>query len=99
MNLTIILNAILSVCGGISIIGGAAAIIWKWLKPAVHIKDRVAVLERKADNDYKDIKDIKKMQSAMCRALVDIMDHQIYGNHTEKMEQDKKELLELITEN
>lgn len=93
------LIGILAVCGGISTIGGAAAVIWKLVLPAVKMKKRVEVLEQKADNDYEDIQDIKTMQSAMCRALVDIMDHQIYGNHTEKMEQTKKDLIKLITEN
>ncbi len=92
------INTILAICGGISVLGGAAAILWKWVRPVVRMKDRVERLERKAENDYRDIQDIKKMQSATCQALVDIMDHQIYGNHSEKMEQTKKDLIKLITE-
>lgn len=99
MEVAEVINTFLSICGGISITGGAVVMIWKLVNPAVNLKKRVETLEQKADNDYKDIQDIKKMQSAVCQALVDIMDHQIYGNHTAKMEQTKKDLIKLITEN
>ena len=92
------INTLLSICGGISIIGGAAAVIWKWLRPAIKMKDRVEQLEKNVEKDYKNIEEIKKMQASMSRILIDIMDHQIYGNHTEKMEQDRQELLKLISE-
>ncbi len=98
MDITSAINTLLAICGGISIIGGAAAVIWKWLRPAVKMKDRVDQLERNVEKDYRNIEEIKKMQASMSRILIDIMDHQIYGNHTEKMEQDKRELLSLISE-
>ena len=62
------------------------------------MKDRVEKLEQNVEKDYRNIEEIKKMQASMSRILIDIMDHQIYGNHTEKMEQDKRELLNLISE-
>ena len=98
MDITSAINTLLAICGGISIIGGAAAVIWKFLLPAVHMKDRVEKLEQNVEKDYRNIEEIKKMQASMSRILIDIMDHQIYGNHTEKMEQDKRELLSLISE-
>lgn len=62
-----IINTILSVCGGISIIGGAVAIVWKIILPAVKLKGRVEQLERKADNDFEAIEEVKSMQAGMCR--------------------------------
>lgn len=63
---------------------------------ARHDKD-ITELKTNAEKDYNDIKDIKKLQSVMGMALVRIMDHQIYGNHTSDMEKTKNELLELLT--
>lgn len=92
-------NAFLSLCGVVSIVGGAGAIVWKCILPALKMQKRVENLEEKSKNDYEDIKEMKKMLSAICRALVDVMDHEIYGNHTDKMEQSKKKLLDFLTEN
>lgn len=97
MDITSAINTLLAICGGISIIGGAAAVIWKFLLPAVKIKSRVEKLEQNVEKDYHNIEAIKKMQESMSRILIDIMDHQIYGNHTDKMEEDKQELLKLIS--
>lgn len=98
MDITSAINTLLAICGGISIIGGAAAVIWKWVRPAVKMKDRVEKLEQNVEKDYRNIEEIKKMQASMCQALVSIMDHQIYGDHVEDMEKTKKDLIKLITE-
>lgn len=45
-DITTTINIILSACGGISIIGGAAAIVWKLILPAVKMKGRVEQLEQ-----------------------------------------------------
>ena len=39
------IQTILSICGGISIIGGAAAVIFKWITPAFRLNKRVETLE------------------------------------------------------
>lgn len=38
MDITDTINTILAFCGGISIVGGAAAIVWKLILPAVKMK-------------------------------------------------------------
>lgn len=35
------IQKILAICGGISVIGGAAAVIHKWIAPAMKLNDRV----------------------------------------------------------
>lgn len=82
----------MSLCGGVSIIGGAAAVIWKWIRPAVKIKDRVDELEKNVRKDYESINEIKDMQGAMCQALVVIMDHEITGNHVDGLKKQKMTL-------
>ena len=92
------INTMLSICGGISIIGGAMAVVWKWVRPAVKLNDRVQKLEEKADLDHEDIQEIKKITSAMGLAMVKTMEHQIYGNHKEDLIKAKDDLMKLITE-
>ena len=47
------IQTILAICGGISIIGGAGAVIVKVIKPAFHLTARVQKLEEHSDKDYK----------------------------------------------
>ena len=46
-------QTILAICGGISVIGGAAAVIHKWIAPAVKLNDRVETLERHDKRDLR----------------------------------------------
>lgn len=98
MTVAEVINRILSVCGGISIIGGALAVLWKWVRPVIKLKSRVESLENHVKTDYDTIGDIKKMQSEMCRALISIIDHNITGNHIDGLKETKKALINIITE-
>lgn len=90
-------NDFLAICGGISIIGGAAAVIWKWAHPAITLNKRIETLEEHAKNDYKAINDIQEMQSALCQAMVALIDHEITGNQIEGLKKTKTELIKAIT--
>lgn len=46
------IQAILAVCGGISVIGGAVAVIHKWISPAIKLTTRVKVLEEHDKRDF-----------------------------------------------
>ena len=48
----------LSICGGVSIIGGAAAVIFKWIAPAFRLNKRVEILE---DHDKRDFETLKRI--------------------------------------
>ena len=54
------IQTILAICGGISVIGGAAAVIHKWIAPAVKLNDRVETLER---HDKRDLRPCRKLRS------------------------------------
>lgn len=99
MDITGTINTILAICGGISIIGGAAAIVWKLILPAVKMKGRVEQLERNAKKNYEAIEEVRTMQAGMCQALIAIMDHQITGNHVDGLKKTKSDLIKMITEN
>ena len=51
MSLSEFLQIFLSICGGVSIVGGAAAVIFKWITPAFRLSKRVETLEEHDKRD------------------------------------------------
>jgi hypothetical protein len=94
----ILINQILALCGGISIIGGAAAVIWKAVSPAVKANDKIEGLQRKLESNERQVKEIQEMQAMQCQALIAVMDHMITGNHVDKLKETKAELVKKLTE-
>ena len=91
-------NTILAICGGVSIVGGAIAIIWKMVNPAVKLGKRVEVLEAKADKDYNAIEDIKSAQSLLCQGMMTMIDSQISGNNIENLKKAKEGLIKYLAD-
>ena len=52
MSISEFVQIFLSICGGISIVGGAAAVIFKWITPAFRLNKRVETLEEHDRRDY-----------------------------------------------
>ena len=63
------IQTILAICGGISIIGGAGAVIVKVIKPAFRLTARVQKLEEHSDKDYKRLVALETMQNSSLRVL------------------------------
>ena len=72
-----IIQTILAICGGISIIGGAVAVIHNWISPAIKLNDRVETLERHDRRDYEAMKEIKERDSLIMETLVTMLNSQI----------------------
>ena len=49
MSISEFIQFFLSICGGVSIVGGAAAVIFKWIAPAFRLNKRVEILEDHAE--------------------------------------------------
>lgn len=92
------INTFLAICGGISIVGGAGAIIWKAVNPAVKLGKRVEVLEKKADNDYTSIEDIKSAQSLLCQGMLAMIDSQLSGNNIDNLKKTKDSLIKYLAD-
>lgn len=104
MEFTEILQMILSICGGISIIGGAVAVIWKCVKPATVFADRVETLERHDKETYKHLegidktlKNVESTEKEMMKCLLSMLNHEITGNGVEEMKKIRDELTDIIT--
>ena len=55
-------QTLLSICGAISIVGGAGAIIIKAVAPAFKLSKRVTQLEMYNEKDYKRLQSLEEMQ-------------------------------------
>ena len=90
------INTFLAICGGISIVGGAIAVVWKAIKPTVNLGKRVEVLEEKSNKDFEAINDIKEAQSILCQGLIALIDSRLTGNNEENLKQTKDEMIKYL---
>lgn len=90
------LQTLLSICGAISIVGGAGAIIVKVIRPAFKLEQRVSALETHSERDYKRLVSLEEMQKQQSKSLAALLNHQITGNGIEPMKKIRDELLESI---
>lgn len=97
-------TGVLALCGGISVVGGAWAVIAKWIAPAMklgaNVREHDKMLEginEKLRMDYERLLDSERADRLICRALVDITGHMIYGNHVDEMKKTQKALLDFLT--
>lgn len=92
------LQLILSICGGISIIGGACAVIWKVIAPAWNMTKRVNRLEARDEQMYNRLIAVEDMQKVQSRCLAAMLNHLITGNGVDAMKDIRDELLDSIIE-
>lgn len=98
MGITEFINTFLAICGGVSIVGGAIAVIWKAVNPAIKLGKRVEVLEKKADSDYASIEDIKSAQSLLCQGMIAMIDAQLSGNNVENLKKTKDSMIKYLAD-
>lgn len=101
MDVTEFIQFFLAICGGISIIGGAAAVIVKWIAPAFRLNRRVEVLEDHDRRDFETLKRIADRDSLILEVLSTMLDSQISGNNNniEELKKTKQKLTEYLTAN
>lgn len=99
MSLLEAVQLLLSICGGISIIGGATAIIRKWISPAIKLNKRVEVLEQHDRQDFETLKRISERDSMILEVLSTMLDSQISGNNTEQLKKTREKLTQYLAQN
>lgn len=99
------MDNILEICGGISIIGGAIVMIWKFLKPQIKRgqdieknKEAIARLQRHEQNDFAALEKIVHIEKEQCRVMIVILNHMIDGNSVGKMKETRDALQRLMSE-
>ena len=99
MNAAEFIQFFLTICGGISIVGGAAAVIVKWIAPAFRLNRRVEVLEDHDRRDFETLKRIVDRDSLILEVLSTMLDSQISGDNVEELKKTKQKLTEYLTAN
>ena len=99
MSLLETVQLLLSICGGISIIGGAVAVIHKWISPAIKLNERVEVLEQHDRQDFETLKRISERDSMILEVLSTMLDSQISGNNTEQLKKTRGKLTQYLAQN
>ena len=88
-----------SICGGVSIVGGAAAVIFKWITPAFRLNKRVETLEEHDRRDYESLRRIAERDSLILEVLSTMLDSQISGNNVEELKKTKQKLTNYLAQN
>lgn len=87
---------LLSICGAVSIVGGAGAVIIKVIAPAFRLSKRVERLEEFNEKDFQRLQSLEEMQKQQSKCLAAMLNHEITGNGIESMKKIRDELLESI---
>ena len=84
-------------------IGNAGAMIYKWIRPAIMVKQKVEELDRRTVNDYEAI---KKLQETIDRnnhvnqlhltVMLRMLNHMIDGNGKEDMKDTRDEIQNML---
>ncbi len=94
-----ILQIILSICGGISIVGGAAAIVWKLFAPAFRLNKRVQTLEEHDKRDYEMLQKFAERDSLILETLITLLDSHISGNNEAELKKTRDKLTSYLVQN
>lgn len=92
MSIQEFIHFFLSICGGVSIIGGAAAVIFKWIAPAFRLNKRVEILEDHDKRDFETLKRIAERDSLILEVLSTMLDSQISGDNVEELKKQNRSL-------
>lgn len=90
MSISEFVQIFLSICGGVSIVGGAAAVIFKWITPAFRLNKRVETLEEHDRRDYESLRRIAERDSLILEVLSTMLDSQISGNNVEELKKQNR---------
>lgn len=99
MSISEFVQLFLSICGGVSIVGGAAAVIFKWITPVFRLNKRVETLEEHDRRDYESLRRIAERDSLILEVLSTMLDSQISGNNVEELKKTKQKLTNYLAQN
>lgn len=92
------IEVILFASGVIVAVGGATAVIVRWITPAIRFRERFNNMEREQCQVKEELKEVRAMSSLMCKGMLAILDHEVTGNSIDKLKSVKDELRNYLTE-
>lgn len=86
------IELILSLAGGIGVIGSAIVILMKIFRPVVKLNEKIRKLEaHEAENDEM-IREIKETNHLMCEGVLSILENTITGNSIDRLKDVKAKI-------
>lgn len=92
MGIMITIKTILAICGGISIVGGAIAVIHRWLNPAINLKNKVEELDVANKELTEKLEQLTENTQILCRCVLVLL----AGNTDDDSRIAKNELQEFL---
>ena len=94
---------IAAIAGGIVLLGNAGAVIYKWIRPALQVKEDVEELNRRSKNDFEaiqkletTIENVEQVNRMHLRVMLNIINHMIEGNNIDSMKETRKDIENLL---
>lgn len=91
------------IAGAIVLIGNAGAMIYKWIRPAMLVKQKVEELDKRTVNDYDAIKEIQatiersnKINQLHLNVMLKMLNHMIDGNGKEEMKKTRDDIQDML---
>lgn len=89
--------------GAIVLIGAAAAVLHKIIKPFSNVKvtvehnvEEIGKLKQHEKKDFEAMQELQKMNKAQCAAMLCIINHMITGNEVSKMKETRDEIQDML---
>ena len=101
--IVITVKGLLWICGSIAVVGGATAIISRWLTPFRELKKEVADMgvrltacEKNQKYDHKEIDKVETGIEKICKCVFAITDHELTGNSVDRLREAKDEMQDYL---
>lgn len=96
-------ETIAGIAGAIVLIGNAGAILFKWIRPALQIKEKVRALEEHDRKDFETLKrieeitsKIERQQRMMMVSQVSTLNHMIDNNNISEMKKTRDRIQQML---
>ena len=91
------------VLGAIVLLGNAGAVIYKWISPALKVKEDVEELDRRTKKDFEAIQKLEKalehsekVSRMHLVVMLNMLNHMIDGNNTDAMKKTRSDIENML---
>lgn len=99
------IETVLGFLGGLVLVGNAGAVVYKWIRPALQINERVKNLEQHDKRDYETLNRIEKITQQIERqqrlimvSQVSTLNHMIDNNNVEDMKKTRDRIQQMLVD-
>ena len=95
-DIVIAFGVFIGACAAVTAAGSAWNVIQRWRKPTVDVADTVEAHGRMLDNDNKRIKEVVAGVNLLLKSNMQLLSHEIHGNHVDQMIETHDEIQEYL---